>query len=158
VNRFLDVVMRLVDVHDGARLKTLRKGVVFFLGNVVVGFVDELESPVETAAPVETCVHGRMIVDILSVIDGGFLDFVDGLIDFVDGMLFLVTQFTAVGALQMGSSMAEIRQSVKIRWMLSRRLRLCRSEDDRRNDEQKRGHNEQQFAKAFHRASGSYSK
>jgi hypothetical protein len=157
VDGFLDVAMRFVDVVDGSRLKALRKGVVFFLGNVAVGFVHELESPVETAAPVETCIHGRMILYILSVIDRGFLDFVDGLIDFVDGMLFLVTQFTAVRALQMSASVAEIRQSMKIRWMLSRRLRLCRSEDDRRNNEQKRGNNEQQFAKAFHRASSSYS-
>ena len=154
---FLDVAMSFIDVMDGSRLKTLCKGVVLFLGNVAVGFVDEFESPVETAAPVETCIHGRMILDILPIIDRGFLDFVDGLIDFVDGMLFLVTQFTAVGALQMGASVAEIRQSVKIRWMLSRRLRLCRSENDRRNDKQKHGNNKQQLAKAFHRASGSYS-
>jgi len=140
-----------------ALLETLGEGIVFFLGDIVVGFVDEFESPVEAAAPIETCVNRRMIVDVLAVVDGGFLNFVDGLIDFVDGMLFLVTQFTAVGALQMSASVAEIRQCVKIRWMLSRRLRLSRSDDDRRNDEQKRGNNKQQLAKAFHRASGSYS-
>jgi hypothetical protein len=157
VNGFLDVVVRLVDVFESALLETLGEGVVFFLGHIVVGFVDEFESPVETAAPIETCVNRRMIVDVLAVVDGGFLDFVDGLINFVDGMLFLVTQFTAVGTLQMSASVAEIGQCVKIRWMLSRRLRLCRSENNRRNNEQERGNNKQQLTKAFHRASGSYS-
>jgi hypothetical protein len=152
---FFDVVVRFVDVHKGALLEPLREGIVFFLRDIVVGFVDELESPVETAAPVETSVNRRMIVDVLAVVDGGFLDFVDGLIDLVNGMLLLVTQFAAIGTLEMGASVTEIRQSVKIRGMLSRRLRPCRNE--RRNEEQKRENSVHQFAKAFHRTSGSYS-
>src|SRR5271168_3469395 len=91
-----------------------------------------------------------MIVEILAVVDGSLLDFVDGL-------LLLVAQFAAIRTLQMGPSVTQIRESVKICGMLSRRLRLRRSKDDRRNDEQKRGNSEHQLAKDFHRTYGSYS-
>jgi hypothetical protein len=53
VNRFLDVVVRLVDVFESALLETLGEGIVFFLGDIAVGFVNEFQCPVETAAPVE---------------------------------------------------------------------------------------------------------
>jgi len=126
--------MRFVDVLESAYLETLRESVVFFLRNVVVSLVDELESPVETAAPIETRVNGSMIVQVLAIVDGGLLDFVDGFIDVVNGFLFLITEFAAIGALEMGARVTEIGQGVKIRWMVSRRLRLCK--DDRRNKEQ----------------------
>jgi hypothetical protein len=154
LNRFLDVVVRLVDVFKCALLEALGEGIVFFLGNVVVSFVHEFKRTVETAAPVEASINRKMIVDIFAVVDGSFLDFVDGFIDFVYSLLFLITQFSAIRTLQMGACMTEIRQSVKISGMLSRRLRLCRNE--RRNEEQESEKNEHQFVRAFHRAYGSY--
>src|SRR5580700_7988113 len=96
-----------------------------------------------------------MIVQILAVVDGGFLNFVDGFIDFVNGLLFLFTQFASIGALQMGACVAEIRQSVKIRRMLPRRLRLCR--DKRRRKEQYCKNSEHQLVEAFHLTYGSCS-
>src|SRR5277367_2176923 len=96
-----------------------------------------------------------MIVDILAVVDGSFLDFVDGFIDFVYGLLFLITQFPTIRTLQMGACVTEIRQSMKISRMLSRRLRLCRNE--RRNEEQKSEKDEHQSVNAFHLMCGSYS-
>ncbi len=154
MNGLFDVFVRLVDVFESALLEALGEGVVFFLGDIVVSLVDEFEGPVEAAAPVEAGVNWRMIVEILAVVDGSLFDFVDGFIDFVNGFLFLFTQFAAIGTLEMGASVTEIRQGVKIRGMLSRRL-LRRNE--RRNEEQKREDCEHQFAKAFHRTSGSYS-
>jgi len=109
VNRFLDVVVRLVDVFKCALLEALGEGIVFFLGNVIVGLVHEFERTVETAAPVEASVNREMIVEILAVVDGSFLDFVDGFIDFVYGLLFLITQFPAIRALKMGACVTEIR-------------------------------------------------
>jgi hypothetical protein len=155
VNGFLDVLVGLVDVLEGVLLEALRRGIVFFLSYVVVGLVDEFQRPVEAAAPVEASVNRGMIVQILAVIDGGLFDFVDGFIDFVNSFLLLFTQFAAIGALKMGACVAEIRQSVKIRGMLSRWLRLCREE--RRDEEQKRKNNEHQLVEAFHRTCGSYS-
>src|SRR5271165_5614730 len=96
-----------------------------------------------------------MLVEILAVVDGSLLDFVDGLIDFVNGLLLLFTQFAAIGTLQMGASVAKIRQSVKISRMLPRRQRCCGNY--RGYEEQNRGNREHQFAKAFHLTSSSYS-
>jgi hypothetical protein len=155
VNGLFDVLVRLVDMLESALLEALGEGVVFFLGNIVVSLVDEFECTVETSAPVEACVNCRMIVQILAVVDGGLLDFVDGFIDFVDSFLFLFTQLAGIGTLEMGASVTEIRQSMKIRGMLFRRLRL--RTNGRRNEEQEREECVHQFAKAFHRTSGSYS-
>jgi hypothetical protein len=66
-----------------------------------------------------------MIVQILSVIDGSFLDFVDGVIDFVDGFLFLFLEFPAIGALQMSARVAKIGERMQIRRMLARRRGRC---------------------------------
>lgn len=43
VNGFLDVFVGLVDVLESALLEALGRDIVFFLGDVVVGFVDEFE-------------------------------------------------------------------------------------------------------------------
>ncbi len=134
MNGFFDVLVRFVDVLESALLEALGEGVVFFLGDIVVGLVDEFECAVETSAPIEARVNRRMIVQILAVVDGCLLDFVDGFIDFVNGFLFLFTQFAAIGTLEMGASVSEIGQSVKIRRVLFRRLRL--RGNGRRNEEQ----------------------
>jgi hypothetical protein len=149
------VFVRLVDMFESALLEALGEGVVFLLGDIVVSLIDEFECTVETTAPIEARVNGWMIVQVLAVVDGSLLDFVDGFIDFVNGFLFLLTQFAAIGTLEMGASVTQIGQSVKIRGMLLRRLRL--RGNGRRNEEQKRKECVHQFAKAFHRTSGSYS-
>lgn len=91
MNGFLDVFVCLVDVLEGALLEALRRGIVFLLSDIVVGFVDKFEGPVEMAAPIEASVNCGMIVEIFSAVDGGLFDFVDGFIDFVSGLLFLFT-------------------------------------------------------------------
>jgi hypothetical protein len=100
---FLHVVMSLVDVVQGALLEALSEAVVFFAGDVVVRLVEQFGGAAETAAPLEVSVDWRVIVQVLAVFDGGLLDLGDGVIDFVDGFLFLITQFPAVGALQVSS-------------------------------------------------------
>jgi hypothetical protein len=108
LNGFLDVAVGLVDVFEGALLETLCEAVVFFLRDVAVSFVEQFDGAAQAARPVHASVNRRVIVDIFSVVDGGFLDFGDGVVDFVDGLLFLLAQFPAVGALQMSASLAQI--------------------------------------------------
>jgi hypothetical protein len=43
VNGFFDVFVGLIDVLKSALLEALGRGIVFFLGDVVVSFVDEFE-------------------------------------------------------------------------------------------------------------------
>jgi hypothetical protein len=103
---FLGVVMSTVDVAKSALLEPLGETIVFFTRDVVVSFIEKFDGAMETAGPVEMSVHGRMVVEILAIIDSGFLDFVDSVVDFVDGLLFLFTKFAMIGAIEMGASVA----------------------------------------------------
>lgn len=70
MNSFLDVLVGLIDMLESALLEALGERIVFFLSDIVVGFVNEFERAVETAAPIEASVNRRMIVQILAVIEG----------------------------------------------------------------------------------------
>ena len=105
---FLDVVMCFVDVLQGVLLQSLGEAVVFFLGDVVVGSVHQLERAVKAAGPIHADVDWWMIVDVFSIIDGGSFDFGNGIIDFVDCLFLLLAQLAAVGALQVGAGMAQV--------------------------------------------------
>jgi hypothetical protein len=48
----------------------------------MVGPIDQFQRFVQTTAPVQVCVNGNVIVQILAVVDRGLLDFIDGLVDF----------------------------------------------------------------------------
>jgi hypothetical protein len=115
---FLDMMMSLVDVLHGTLLEALSEAVIFFAGDVVVGFVNQLNGAMETAGPIHLGIHGGMVVEILAVVDGCLLDFADSLVDFVNGLLFLLPELAMVGALEMGAGMTEIGQGVKISRML----------------------------------------
>src|SRR5579862_681513 len=101
-------MMRFVDVLQSALLETLSKGVVLFLSDVIVGLVQELQSPGETAAPIHLRIDGRMIVQILAIVDGGLLVFVDGIVDFMKSFFLLLFQFAAIGTLQMSACVPKI--------------------------------------------------
>ncbi len=116
---FLGVVMSTVDVAKSALLEPLGETIVFFTGDIVVSFIEKFDGAVETAGPVEMSVNRGMVVEILAVIDSGFLNFVDGVVNFVDGFLFLITELAMIGAIEMSASVAKVSQSVKIGWMSS---------------------------------------
>jgi hypothetical protein len=63
----------------------MREIVVLLLMAVFLCLVEKFQRAVQTAMPLHLRVDGRMVGKILAVIDGGLLDFPDGLIDFVDG-------------------------------------------------------------------------
>ena len=116
---FLGVVVSTVDVAKSALLEPLGETIVFFTGDVVVSFVEEFDGAVETAGPVQMSVHGRMVVEILAIVDSGFFNFVDGVVDFVDCLFLLFSNLAMVGAIEMSASVAKVSQSVKIGWMSS---------------------------------------
>src|ERR1700687_4954382 len=69
---FLDVVVGLVDMLEGALLQPLGEGVVFFLGDIIVGFVEQFDRAVQAAGPVHAGIDGGGLVDGLPVIDRDF--------------------------------------------------------------------------------------
>jgi hypothetical protein len=117
-NGFFDVVMGFVDVHDGSRLKALGEPVVLFLGDVAMGFVDQLESAMKATGPIHVGIDRRMIVDVLAVVDGSFLNLVDGFIDFADGQGLVLAECAAVRVLEMRSGVTQVLQGVEIGRMI----------------------------------------
>ena len=88
--------MRFVDVFQSAQLQTLSEGLVLLFGDVVVGFVHQLQRAVKRPGPIRASVDRRVVVQILSVIDGGLLDFGDRGIDFLYGKRTVVVGFDGV--------------------------------------------------------------
>jgi hypothetical protein len=150
VNGFFDVMMGLVDVHDGSRLQALGEGVVLFLSDVTMGFVDQFEGAVKAAGPIHVSVDRRMIVDVLTVVDGSFLDFVDGIVDFVDGQFFVFAELAAVRMLKVRSRMAQILQGVDIGRMLFRSGRLGIGGEESRDQEKRCGYCDHERSKFWH--------
>jgi hypothetical protein len=102
-NGFFDVMMRLVDVLQRSQLQPLRKAIVLFMRDIVVRLVDQFKSAMQAARPVEPGINGRVIVEILAVVNRGPLDLADGLVDLMDRFLLLFPQFSVSGAFQVGS-------------------------------------------------------
>lgn len=118
-NALVDFMNSAIDMAESALLQALREGVVFLVGDILMGFFEELLGAMETASVVETGVDWWMIVQIFAILDGGFLNFVDGIIDSVNGFFFLVTELAAIVMFEMGASGAKIAEGMKISRMLA---------------------------------------
>lgn len=111
---FFGVTMRLVDVLQRSHLQPLRKAIVLFTRDIVVSLVDQFDSAMQAARPVEPGINRWVIVQMLAVVDRSPLDVADGLVDFMDRFLFLLPQFSMSGAFQVGSCVPQIGQGVQI--------------------------------------------
>jgi hypothetical protein len=117
---FIDVVMGAVDVVEDASLEAASIGIVFFMSYVLMGLAQQVAGLVQVAAPGEVSVDRFVFVDVLAVVDGSLLDFVDGLVDFLDGLMLFDVNGAAVGTmLEMGASVPQIRKSVEVSGMLA---------------------------------------
>src|SRR5579872_1032849 len=78
--------MSSIDMAEGPLLKSLRDGIVFRLIDIVVSLVQKFQRLMKAVCLRQVSVDARMIMEILAVIDGGFLDFADRSIDLADRM------------------------------------------------------------------------
>ena len=69
-----DGANRAVDVVIGFCLKALREGVVFVMADVLAGFPEIVEGGMQPARLVRGLIHPRVVVQVLSVIDGSLFD------------------------------------------------------------------------------------
>ena len=58
-----------VNVAEGALLEALSEGIVFFAGDVLMRFFEQLLGAVQSTGVVETSVNRRMVVTVLAIID-----------------------------------------------------------------------------------------
>lgn len=116
---FGHVSIGFFDVFQDAHLESLSLWIVFFLAAIAACVSEKFLRFVQAAYPGKMRINRRVIADIFSVIDGGALDFADGVINFGDGHFFLLPQFAAVGALQQAARKSQIRKRVEICGMFS---------------------------------------
>jgi len=75
-----------VDMIVGAGLQTLGKLIVFVMAYVLPGFIQIIESLFQPTTMITAFIDGRMILEILAIIDGRLLDLADRGIDLSDGI------------------------------------------------------------------------
>ena len=120
---FINVTVRPVDVLQHASLEAAGFGIVFFLGDIVMGLIEEVTGLVQVTAPGQVSVDRFVLLDIFAVVDGRFLNFIDGVVDFFDGLTLFGVNRSAVGAmLQMGPGVAQVGESVDVRRMTTLRV------------------------------------
>src|ERR1700738_4700862 len=107
-----------VNVLKCTLLQAPSRTVVFFVRDILMRLVQQLHRAVQASRPVHPDVNRRMFIDVLTVFLGGLLDFVDSLVDLVNGFSLFTSQLSVIRALEMRASGPQIRQGVKIRWML----------------------------------------
>lgn len=68
-NGFADFMLGAVDMPESALLQPLSECVVFFVSDVLVSLVEQLHSAMQPASVIEAGINGRMVVQILAIID-----------------------------------------------------------------------------------------
>jgi hypothetical protein len=120
-DQVIDNAVGFVDVVDGAIAQAADGRIVFFAGDVVMGLVEQFKGAVKAAGAIHVRIDGRMVVQILAVIDGGALDFADGFVDFLNGVLLFVVHVLGRRQLaQVSARMPQVSESVQVGGMPSR--------------------------------------
>jgi hypothetical protein len=120
---FINMMVRPVDVLEHAGLEAAGFGIVFFLSDIVMGLIEEVTGLVQVTAPRQVSIDRFVLLDILAVVDGRFLNFIDGVVDFFDGLTLFGVNRAAVGAmLEMGPGVAQVGESVDVRRMTTLRV------------------------------------
>jgi hypothetical protein len=120
-DEMIDDAVGFVDAMKAAIPKAAHGRVIFFAGNVIVSFVEQLHCAVKAAGSVHSRIDRRMIVQIFAVIDRGPLDFLDSFVDFVDCVFFFLVHVLSRGKVfQMSAGMPQVGQGMEIRRMSTR--------------------------------------
>jgi len=82
---FVHVMMRTVNVHDHAVSQASRFGIIFFLLDIVMSLVQKLAGLVQASGPRIVRIYRNVVSDVLAVVNGGALDFSNGVVDFFHG-------------------------------------------------------------------------
>jgi hypothetical protein len=120
-DQVIDDAMGFVDVLEGAIAQAADGRIIFFPGDVVMSFIQQLERTVIAAGAVHAGIDRGMIVQVLSVPNRSLLDFIDGSINFFDGvLLFFVHVMGGRQVFQMSAGMSQVGKGMQVRGMTSR--------------------------------------
>src|SRR5271165_3225984 len=87
VDYVIDDAVGLVDVMDGTIAQAAGVRIIFLTGDVVVRFVEQFERAMETTRSIHAGIYGRMVVQVLAIINCSPFDLIDCPVDFVNGVL-----------------------------------------------------------------------
>src|SRR5580704_12735381 len=126
-DRFIHMMMCLVEMVQNPRLKSLRGRIVFFLAAIANCPVENFARLVQSPSPRPVRIHRFMIFQTFSVIDGGHLQFVDRFIDVMNRISLLRTELSTVRTLQKRPRESQIRKRVHVTRMVSFSQQFLRS-------------------------------
>jgi hypothetical protein len=120
-DQVIDDAMCLVNVMKGAIPKSAHGRIIFFAGDVIVSSVEQFHRAMKAASAVHSCIDGRVIIQVLAVVNCGALNFFDGSINLFNGVLFFFVHVMGGSkVLEMGAGVAEIGECVQVGGMPSR--------------------------------------
>src|SRR6202035_3095344 len=126
-DRFIHMMMRLVEMVQNPRLKSLRGRIVFFLAAIANRPVENFTRLVQSPSPRPMRVHRFMIFQTLSIFNGRYFQLVDGFIDVMNCISLLRTKLSAVRTLQKRPRESQIRKRVHVTRMVPFRQEFLRS-------------------------------
>jgi hypothetical protein len=135
---FVHVMMGAINVPNHSVAQATRFGIIFFLLDIVMSLVQKFARIMQTSGPGLMRINGRVLFDVLAVVDCGALDFINGVVNFFYGRTLFSMQSATVGPLQMLARIAQIGKRAQIGWMLALGMddlrREWEQERDRRSD------------------------
>ena len=114
-----------------------------------VRLIQQLQRFTEAAVGTHADVDLRVILQILTVIDGGHLDLIDCRIDFADCMFFVPLDGRPCNLVKISAGQTQVRQRVEVGGVGAWNLlgRSCRG-SDRQNPQQREKHSERWYSYA----------
>jgi hypothetical protein len=117
----IDDAVCFIDVLERAISQPAYGWIIFFAGDIVVRLVQQLQSAMKAPSAIHVGIHGRMIAQILTIINRSPFNFVNGSVDLGDGVLFFFVHVIGGGrVLQMSARMAKVGERVQVGRMPSR--------------------------------------
>jgi len=97
-----------IDMADHAVTQTTRFGIIFFFLDIVMSLVQKLAGIMQASDPGFVRINGRMVSNVLAVVDCGMFDFFDGVVDFFYGGALFSMQCASIGAFQVCPRISQI--------------------------------------------------
>jgi hypothetical protein len=127
-DRFIHVMMRLVEMVQNPRLKSLRCRIVLFLAAIANRPVENFARLVQSPDPRQVRIHRFMIFQTLSIRNGRHFQFLDRFIYLMNCISLLRTKLSTVRTLQKRPRESQIRKRVQVVWMVPFSEQFLRSE------------------------------
>src|ERR1035441_927851 len=88
--------------------------IVLFARKITEGGIEQVHGLAEAAFPAGANIDGRMVVDVLAIVDGGAPGFIDGAVNLFDGVALIAHHVAPIGPIEQGAGIAQIADGVQV--------------------------------------------